>query len=169
ALQHVAVEVDPDDVVGTELRPGEQPGIAEQGAVALVHRDVAGEVVVVPLVPERASEEHDLLPLGEVGRQPVRGGVEAHRGLQGRRTRTAPPYGSGARAARTRPPARRAATMAPRLTSHDRRGAHRTRRAWPRPTCPSPRPTVTTCCASRPRFPSCGWAIRRSTPSARST
>ena len=98
ALQHVAVEVDPDDVVGTELRPGEQPGVAEQGAVALVHRDVAGEVVVVPLVPEGAGEEHDLLPVGEVGRQPVPGRVEAHRGLHGRRTRDrSHPTGHGAK------------------------------------------------------------------------
>ena len=69
ALDHVALEVDADDVVGAELLPGEEPRVAQQRAVALVHGDVAGEVVVVALVPERTGEQDDLLALGELGRE----------------------------------------------------------------------------------------------------
>ena len=79
ALDHVALEVDADDVVGAELLPGEEPRVAQERAVALVHGDVTGEVVVVALVPERAGQEDDLLALGELGRQPFGRGSEGHR------------------------------------------------------------------------------------------
>jgi len=78
ALEDVAVEVDADDVLRTELLPREEPRVAEQRAVALVHRDVAGEVVVVALVPERTRQQDDLLALGELRAETVGRGSERH-------------------------------------------------------------------------------------------
>ena len=79
ALEHVALEVDADDVVGAELLPREEPRVAQQRAVTLVHRDVAGEVVVVALVPQRTREQDDLLAFGELGAESVRRGSEGVR------------------------------------------------------------------------------------------
>jgi len=78
ALEHVALEVDANHVVGAELLPREEPRVAQEGAVALVDGDVAGEVVVVPLVPQCARQQHDLLALGELGAEPVGSGLERH-------------------------------------------------------------------------------------------
>ena len=58
----VAFQVDPDDVVRAELVPGDQPRIAQQRPVADVAGDVAGQMIVVPLVPQAAGQEHQLLP-----------------------------------------------------------------------------------------------------------
>ena len=78
ALDDVALEVDPDHVFGPELVPGQQPGVAEQGAVALVDRDVAGQVVVVALPPQGPGEQHHLGADVQLGQQPVGGRFEIH-------------------------------------------------------------------------------------------
>ena len=60
-LEHGAVEVDDQDVLGPDLLPEQEPRIAEQGPVGLAVGDVAGQMVVVPLAPEGAGQEDQLL------------------------------------------------------------------------------------------------------------
>ena len=64
-----AVEVDHQHVLGPDLLPEEEPGVAEQGVVGLAVGDVPGQVVVVPLPPEGAREQHQLLARGEIGKE----------------------------------------------------------------------------------------------------
>ena len=58
---HAAVEVDAQHLRRPQLGPGEQPRVAQQRAVAEVHRDVAGQVVVVALPPQGAGQDDELL------------------------------------------------------------------------------------------------------------
>ena len=79
ALDDVAVERDAQHVLRTDLRPGEQPRVAEQGAVAEVGRDVAGQVVVVPLAPQGPGQQGQFLAGSELGHQaPGRRGERIH-------------------------------------------------------------------------------------------
>ena len=101
ALEHVAVEVDADDVLGPQLVPRQEPRVAEQRAVALVDRDVAGEVVVVALAPQRAGQQHQLLALAS-GR-----GAASRRWVGTRRPPGSGWRGAGGRSGRDRPAGRR--------------------------------------------------------------
>ena len=84
AFEAVAVEVDDQEVVGPELLPQQEPGVAEQGAVGLPVGDVAGQVVVVPLVPQRPGQQDQLLARGQVGEEGPGCGTKS--GTQGRRS-----------------------------------------------------------------------------------
>jgi hypothetical protein len=53
-LDNLSVEVDPDQLRWTEFIPRDEPWVAEQGAIAKIHRDVAGQMVGVALSPQRS-------------------------------------------------------------------------------------------------------------------
>ena len=75
ALDHLPLQGDAQDVLGPDLRPGEEPRVAQQRAVAEVGGDVAGEVVVVPLAPQGPGQQGQFLAGGQLRHQPVRGGA----------------------------------------------------------------------------------------------
>ena len=60
-----------------QFRPGQQPRVAQQRAVAQVDGDVPGQVVVVPLPPQGAGEHHELLARRQVGDE-LLGGRREH-------------------------------------------------------------------------------------------
>src|SRR4051794_33288060 len=78
ALEHVAVYVNTDDVVGPKLLPQQQPWVAQERAVVLLVRDVPGQVIVVALAPQRAGQQDQLLAGREVGEQLLGCRVERH-------------------------------------------------------------------------------------------
>ena len=65
ALQHIAVDVDAHHVVRPELVPQEIPRVGEKRSVGLLVGDVAGQMVVVALVPQGARQQHELLLGGQ--------------------------------------------------------------------------------------------------------
>ncbi len=60
ALEDATLGVDPHDVGGGDLVPGEAPGVHQQRAVGLPVGDVAGQVVVVALSVEHPSQQRHL-------------------------------------------------------------------------------------------------------------
>jgi hypothetical protein len=50
-LDHLSLEVDPDELRGTEFVPCDEPRVAKQGAVAQIHRDVTGQMIGIALSP----------------------------------------------------------------------------------------------------------------------
>ena len=76
AVQDLPVGVDDQHVLGTDLLPQQEPRVAQERPVGLPVGDVPGEVVVVPLAPQRAGQEDELLAGCQFGQQGVRGGHE---------------------------------------------------------------------------------------------
>ena len=66
-LDDAPLQIDPDHLRRPEFGPGDQPWVAQQRAVAEVHRDVTRQVVAVALAPQRASKYYKLFPRGQVG------------------------------------------------------------------------------------------------------
>ncbi len=62
-----AVQIDAQHLGGSKLGPGQQPRVAQERAVAQVHGDVPGQVVVVALAPECARQHDELLAWRQVG------------------------------------------------------------------------------------------------------
>ncbi len=60
-LDHAALEIDAQQLRGSQLGPGQEPRVAQQGAVAQVDGDVSRQVVVVALAPQRAGQDDQLL------------------------------------------------------------------------------------------------------------
>ncbi len=90
ALQQPPLDVDDQDVLGTELVPEQEPRVAQERPVRLTVGDVPGQMVVVALAPQGAGQKDDLLARRELGQQRVGGGGERH---PGHATRvTAPPW-----------------------------------------------------------------------------
>src|SRR6516165_2581429 len=65
-LDDAPLQIDPDHLRRPEFGPGDQPWVAQQRAVAEVHRDVTRQVVAVALAPQRASKHYKLFPRGQV-------------------------------------------------------------------------------------------------------
>ena len=76
ALDDLALQGDAQHVLGPDLRPGEEPRVAQQRAVAEVGGDVAGEVVVVALAPQGTGQQGQFLAGGQLRHQPVGVGRE---------------------------------------------------------------------------------------------
>ncbi len=90
-FDHAAVEVDAQHLGGPQLAPRQEPRVAQQRAVAQVDGDVAGQVVVVALAPQRAGQDDQLLARREVRHELVRrrrehGWSSSRAGQQGNRS-----------------------------------------------------------------------------------
>src|SRR5271166_3438098 len=77
ALQHVPLPVDAQHLLGSEFLPQEHPRVAQQRPVGLAVGDVAGQVVVVTLAPQRPRQQGQLLARGEVREEAGPGGRRA--------------------------------------------------------------------------------------------
>ncbi|MPN04594.1 hypothetical protein SDC9_151836 [bioreactor metagenome] len=69
ALDHLALCIQPQDVRGRQLAPGQLPGVGKIAAVIQAQRDVARDMVVIAFAREHAAQQRDLLALGQLRQQ----------------------------------------------------------------------------------------------------
>jgi len=78
ALDNVPVEIDPDELRGSEFVPCDEPRIAEQCAVTKIHGDMTSEMIGVSLTPQGSRQHNELLPKRQFRKKLIRCRCETH-------------------------------------------------------------------------------------------